>query len=246
MKRLLAAMRLLTIVPVPGTWGTAESDLAGSVAFFPVVGLLLGVAAAALGWGLGQAAPSLVVAAALVIALLSFSGCLHLDGLSDTADGFLSCRNRQRMLEIMKDSHVGPMGLIAVVSVLLMKFAALASLEPARLWPAALLMPLAGRVAICMHAALLPAARGDGLGAIFCRQRHAAAALWAIGLLAVVAVALLGIRHGLIVWAACLATTLLLAIYVYRKLGGATGDTLGAACEIVEVVPALTLTLSFC
>ncbi len=246
MKRLLAAIRLLTIVPLPGTWGTAESDLAGSVAFFPVVGLLLGLAAAALGWGLTHVAPPLVVAAALVIAMLSFSGCLHLDGLSDTADGFLSCRNRQRMLEIMKDSHAGPMGLVAMVSVILLKFAALASLEPARLWPAALLMPLAGRAAICVHAALLPAARNDGLGAIFCRQRHVAAALWAIGLLAAAAVAVLGVRRGLVVWAACLTVTLLLAAYVYRKLHGATGDTFGAACEIVEVVPALTLTLSIC
>jgi adenosylcobinamide-GDP ribazoletransferase len=243
MKRLLAAIRFLTIVPLPGTWGTAESDLADSVAFFPVVGLLLGVAAAAMAWGLARVAPPLVAAAVLLVALMSFSGCLHLDGLSDTADGFFSCRNRQRMLEIMKDSRAGPMGLIAVTGVLLLKFAALGSLGPASLWPAALLMPLAGRTALCVHAALLPSARPEGLGAIFCRDRHVAAALWAVVLLAAAACAVLGLRRGLVLGAACLAMILLLAACVYRKLGGATGDTFGAACEIVEAVPALTLTL---
>jgi adenosylcobinamide-GDP ribazoletransferase len=246
MNRFLAAIRFLTVVPVPGTGGTAPADLAGSVPFFPVVGLLLGAAAAALAWGLARVAPPLVAAAALLIAMMGFSGCLHLDGLSDTADGFLSCRDRPRMLEIMRDSHAGAMGLIAVIAVLLLKFAALASLAslaPASLWPAAGLMPLAGRVAICVHLALLPPARPDGLGAIFCRQRHVAAAISALALLAVVAAVLLGPARGLVLAAACLAVTLLLAAYVYRKLGGATGDTLGAACEIVEVVPALGLAL---
>ena len=175
MRQLLAAIRFLTILPLPGTWGTAEDDLARSVAFFPLVGLLLGAAAAAVAWGLALVAPPMVTAAVLVIVLLGFSGGLHIDGLSDTADGFLSCRSREQMLEIMKDSHAGPMGLVAVVCVLLLKFAALSSialLQPAVLWPAVLLMPLAGRSAVCINLAILPSARPDGLGAVFCRSRH--------------------------------------------------------------------------
>ncbi len=246
MKRLLAAIRFLTIVPVPGVWGTAESDLAGSVPFFPLVGLLLGTVAAALAWGIVRVAPPMVVAAVVMVAMMSFSGCLHLDGLSDTADGFLSGRRRERILEIMKDSHVGPMGMIAVVCVLLLKFAALASLaslDAANLWRVVLLMPLAGRAAICLHLALLPCARPSGLGAVFCQKRHPWAALWALAVLMGVAYLLLQTR-GLVLVAACLVVALLLAVYVYRKIGGATGDTFGAVCEIVEIVPALALTLS--
>ena len=183
MKQLLAALRFLTIVPIPGGWGTAEADLAGSVGWFPVVGLLLGGVAAAVAWGLSLAAPPLVGAAVVVIVLLSFSGCLHLDGLSDTADGFSSSRSRQRILEIMKDSHIGAMGVIAVVCVLMLKFAALASLPVARLWPAALLMPLAGRCALVLHMALLPCARPEGLGSIFYRRRPRWAAVWAVAVL---------------------------------------------------------------
>jgi adenosylcobinamide-GDP ribazoletransferase len=184
----------------------------------------------------------MVVAAALIIMLSSFSGCLHLDGLADTADGLLSARSRERILEIMRDSHTGAMGVIAIVCVLLVKFAALASLPASGLWPAVLLMPLAGRSAIIVHMALLPYARPGGLGTIFYRRRPRLAALWAAGVLAAAAWYVRG-AHGLIVWAACLTVTLVLSAYVYRKIGGATGDTFGAVCEIIEVVPAVTLAL---
>lgn len=242
MKSLLAALRFLTILPIPGDWGTAEDDLARSVPWFPVVGLLLGAVAAAAAWVLPMVAPPLVVAVAIVVVLLSFSGCLHLDGLADTADGCLSSRPRERILEIMKDSHTGAMGVIAMVCVLLAKFASLASLPADVLWPAVLLMPLAGRSAIVIHMALLPYARPSGLGTIFYRRRPRWAAVWAAGVLAAVAWGLLGWR-GLIVAAFCLAVTLALSAYVYRKIGGATGDTFGAVCEIIEVVPALMLAL---
>jgi adenosylcobinamide-GDP ribazoletransferase len=242
MKPLLAALRFLTIVPVPGNWGTAEVDLARSIVWFPVVGLLLGVVAAGLAYGLALVTPPSVVAAVTVIVLVRFSGGLHMDGLADTADGFFSSRSRERMLEIMKDSHTGAMGVMAMVCVLLLKFAALASLPAARFWPAALLMPLAGRSALVMHMALLPYARPSGLGAIFYRQNPRWAAIWAAGVLAAVAWGLLG-SWGLGIWAACLATVFVLSFYVYRKIGGATGDTLGAICEVVEIVPALVLTL---
>ena len=239
MKPLLAAIRFLTIVPVPGVWGTAEEDLARSVPWFPAIGLLLGGAAAGLAWAL-SAAPPMLAAAVLVIVLLSFSGCLHLDGLADTADGFLSARPRERILEIMKDSRIGAMGVIAIVCLLLVKFASLASLPAGTLWPAVLLMPLAGRSAIVVHMALLPYARPSGLGAIFYQRQPRWAAVWAMAVLAAVGFVILGWR-GLAVAGACLAVTVAFSVYAFRKIGGATGDTFGAVCEIVEAVPALVL-----
>jgi adenosylcobinamide-GDP ribazoletransferase len=242
MKQLVAALRFLTILPLPGSWGTAEDDLAGSVPWFPVVGLLLGGVAAVVAWALSLVAPPMLVAAASIILLLSFSGGLHLDGLSDTADGFFSSRCRERILEIMKDSHVGAMGVIAIGGVLLLKFAALASLPAAELWPAVLLMPLAGRCALVFHMALLPCARPGGLGSTFYRRRPRWAALWAAIVLTAAAFGVLGVR-GLVVWAACLAMAIVISVYVYRKIGGATGDTLSAICELIELVPAVTLAI---
>jgi adenosylcobinamide-GDP ribazoletransferase len=242
MRSFLAAMRFLTILPIPGGQGTAEDDLARSVPWFPVIGLVLGSVAAAVAWALSLIAPPMVLAALMLVVLLTFSGCLHLDGLADTADGVLSSRPRERILEIMKDSHIGAMGVIAIVCVLLTKFASLASLSADRLWPAVLLMPLAGRSAIVLNMALLPCARPDGLASVFYRRPARLAALWAVGILAAVAWAIMG-TPGLIVCAACIAVTLAISLYICRKLGGATGDTFGAVCEIVEIVPALTLAL---
>jgi adenosylcobinamide-GDP ribazoletransferase len=243
MKPLLAALRFLTILPIPGTWGTDEGDLARSVPYFPVVGLLLGGIAAAASWAIGRTTtPPLLASLALVVLLATFSGCLHLDGLSDSADGMLSSRPRERMLEIMRDSHMGPMGMIAVLVVVLAKFSALASLEPDARWPAALLMPLAGRCALVAHMAWLPYARSTGLATIFYQRSHRLTAAWSLTLLAAVSAGLFGAR-GLIVWAVCLAVMLVAARYVDRKLGGATGDTLGAVCELVETIPAVILAI---
>ena len=247
MRRLLAAIRFLTILPVPGGVGTAEEDLARSVPFFPVVGLLLGALAGGAAWLLAAFAPPLLAAAGMVVLLLAFSGALHMDGLSDSADGMLSSRPRERILEIMKDSHVGAMGVVAIVCVLLVKFAALASIATApvamaNLWAAAALMPLAGRCAIVVNMAILPYTRPQGLGKIFCRSRAVAPAVWSVAVLASAAWAILG-WQGLVVAGASVAVAAIMAAYFYRKIGGSTGDTFGAVCELVELVPAISLAL---
>jgi len=241
MRRLLAAVRFLTILPVPGTCGCGEDDLARSVPFFPVVGVLIGALVSALAFGLGQVLPPLPAAVLIVIALLTVSGGLHLDGLSDTADGFLSSRKRDRMLEIMRDSHVGAMGVIAIVCVLLLKVAALASLPSETAWRCVFLMPLAGRCALVVSMAILPYARPEGgLATVFYGRRPKAEAVFSVAALAGAGWLLLG-EAGLIAAAASLALVFLFAAYTRRKIGGATGDTLGAACELAEIAPALAL-----
>src|ERR1035437_10025831 len=166
MRRFLAAIRFLTVLPVAGTLGTRPEDLAGSVPFFPLVGLLRGAAAGLVAWALAAVVSPMLAAAGLVVVMLAFSGGLHMDGLSDSADGMLSSRPRERILEIMKDSHIGAMGVIATVCVLMVKFAALASIGGRNLWVVAAFMPLAGRCAILVNMAILPYARPEGLGKI--------------------------------------------------------------------------------
>ena len=241
MRRFLAAMRFLTVIPFPGSWGTDESSLADSTIFFPVVGLLIGLGAAGIAACAVRWLPAGPAAAVVIISLLAVSGGLHMDGLSDTADGLLSARPRERALEIMRDSHVGAMGVIAIVCVLMLKFAALASLPVTGLWRTALLMPVAGRVALVVTMALLPYARPEGgLATSFYRGRSMLAALSAEVVLFAAAWLVLGMA-GLIAAATSLAAVLIFAVYTYRRIGGATGDTLGAACEIAELVPAMAM-----
>jgi adenosylcobinamide-GDP ribazoletransferase len=241
MWRLTAALKFLTVLPVPSGGDTRERDLAGSLPFFPVVGLLIGALVAALALGLGRVLPPLPAAALIVIALVAVSGGLHLDGLSDSADGFFSSRPRERILEIMRDSRAGPMGIIAIVSVMGLKFATLASTPEIHLWSAVFLMPIAGRCALVVGMASLPYARPEGgLGSALYKGWRKTSAGLSI-LLLVSAGWIVAGWAGLIAAGSSVLVTLLLAAYTYHKIGGATGDTLGAGCEIAEVVPALTL-----
>jgi len=242
MNRFLAALRFLTIVPVVGNRGTTEANLAGSVPFFPLVGLLLGTLAAGGAYGLSLVAPPLVSAAALVVLMLGFSGGLHMDGLSDMADGFLSSRPREEVLKIMKDSHVGAMGVMAIMAVMLLKFAALASVPTHALWAVALLTPLTGRCAIVVQMATVPYIRSNGLGSVFTQRGVGLAAIWAIAVLALSSGLLFGAR-GLLVAAAAVALGLAFSCWCRHKIGGATGDTYGAMCEAAELVPALLLAI---
>ena len=241
MKAFVAALRFLTVLPVPGEWGTAEEDLGRSVAFFPVVGILVGGVAAALAFGLVTVLPQLPANVLIVIGLVSVSGGLHLDGLSDTADGFFSSRPRERALEIMRDSRVGAMGVIAIVCVILLKVAALASVPVERVWRTVFLMPIAGRCALVITIGLLPYARPEGgLATIFYKRRSVLSIAWAVVVLFIAGGVVAG-NEGLVAAAASVLVTLVFAAYTHRKIGGATGDTLGAACEIVEVVPVLVM-----
>lgn len=240
MSPFFAALGFLTILPLPPALLGGERELGRSLPHFPLVGLLLGVMAMALDAALVRVFPMPLASALLVIALLAVSGGLHLDGLADTADGFFSARSRERMLEIMRDSRSGPMGVIAIAGMLLLKTAALASLPGPLHVKAALLMPLAGRCALVVNMNLLPYARPQGLASVFHKARAPQHGVWAA--LVMLAVGGLALSWaGLAAGAAALAAAAGFAAYTRRKIGGLTGDTLGAACEIVEVVPALLL-----
>jgi len=240
---MLSALQFLTILPLPRDLDLGTRALGQSVWFFPVVGLLIGVAVAALDFGLSQILPPLPAGALAVIALLLVSGGLHVDGLADTADGFFSSRPKARILEIMRDSRSGPMAVAAVVCVLSLKWSALAAVPaqpPLQRAGVVVLMALAGRCALVFQINLLPYARTEGLCTVFAQAKSPLQAVWALAWLAVASWWLLE-WAGVAVIAGALLAGALFALHCYRKIGGFTGDTLGAACELTELVPALVL-----
>jgi adenosylcobinamide-GDP ribazoletransferase len=234
LKSCIAAFRFLTILPMPTSYGTDVEDLDNSPFFFPLVGLVLGLTAAAVAWFLWQMLPNGVSAVVLIILLFSFSGALHLDGLADTADGFFSSRPREKILEIMRDSRIGVMGVVALWAVLLLKFSCLSSLQNADAVKAGFLMPLAGRCAMVVMMALLPYVRPQGgLGTRFYSGRRRWKAL--VGILVLFACGFISCgTAGLLLACLVLLILLLFCYFCFRRIGGATGDTLGAACEIAE------------
>ncbi len=238
--RFFSALAFLTIVPVSAS-AKAGSDntLEKSLVFFPVIGAGIGFFALACGYFLMAIFPQPVAAVLVIIVLLGVSGGLHMDGLADTADGFFSSRPRERILEIMRDSHTGAMGVIAIVLVLALKIAALATCSQKSFLLAAFLMPLAGRTAILLLMAILPYARAEGgLGALFYSGSVKITAGLALFLLVVVAWILAGVA-GYAVLLGLICMIVLFAWFCRMKIGGATGDTLGAGCELAETTVAL-------
>ncbi len=241
LRRCVAAFRFLTILPLPGSFGDTDEDLAGSPLFFPVVGLVLGLIAGACAWVLWRLLPPPVAAVLLTIIFFSFSGALHLDGLADSADGLFSARGRERILVIMRDSRIGAMGVIALVMVLALKISSLSVLSRDEAVRAALLIPISGRCAIVVMMALLPYVRPEGgLGTLFYSRNVKPAALGGLLLLFFAGFLVMGLP-GLIIAGAAMAAVAFFALFCRLKIGGATGDTLGASCELAEVFIVLAL-----
>lgn len=241
MKSLFSAFGFLTIFPIPAGWCGDEKSLARSVAWFPVVGLLMGLIWALAGWLLGAVFAPAISAAILLLLLQMMSGGLHVDGLADTADGFLSSRKPERMLEIMRDSRSGPMGVAAIVFLLIAQYAALVALPEGYRLGALLMAPIAGRCAIIIAMTVLRYARPTGIVSIFAPRSK-----W---FLAYAVVILLGAAYALLcVPGLCAASGTLLGLALFcrickNKIGGFTGDTLGAGCIGAETFFLLLMNL---
>jgi len=245
---LVVALQFLTRIPVPVKAEFTERNCRRSVVFYPAAGLAIGGLLAAAAWALGRALPPLPAAALLTALWIALSGALHLDGLMDTADGLLSHRSRERMLEIMKDSRVGAMGVAAGSLSVLLRAALLSSLLEGGAFALTVLalVPVWSRAFMPAAIASWPYARlpGEGLGGLFrgVKARHAVCAFLAAAVIgaAVAAVAgLWSLREAAVLLAAAAAFAYaagaLLAAAAARKLGGLTGDVYGALNECIEI-----------
>lgn len=232
---LLIALQFLTVLPIPVD-GTPEATASGrSLLYYPLIGLGVGALLALLAWTLSEA-PPLLSAAVLLAAWVSVTGALHLDGLADSADALIGgFRDRDRTLAIMKDPRSGPMAVVTLVLVLLLKFSALVQLVSNGNWEIILVAPVLGRTALVMLFLTTPYVRPHGLGSLLANHlpRRACALAAAFTLLAVPA--FIGLAA---VWllAVVVSVFLVLRRLMLRRLGGTTGDTAGALVEITETV----------
>lgn len=240
LQRLGEALRFLTILPVPGLPPMREDAIGQAIPLFPLAGAVLGALLAAGGWLAGLLWGDPVRAALLVVGWGVLTAGLHLDGLADTFDAVMSWRPRERKLEIMKDSRIGAMGALALAAVLGLKVAWLAQAGP-RWLPAVLLAPVLGRWADIYGIFWFPPAREGGLGRSF--QSQVRRPGFVAATLCAAALALLAGPRGLLAMLLVWGASHLLARWWTRDLGGLTGDTYGAMCEIAEVVALAALTV---
>ena len=250
-----AALSLFTVLPAGPPAELGAAGAARAMFWLPAVGLLLGLIAAggmACVQAGGPSGPRQLLGAAVAIGLLAvLTGGLHLDGLADTADGLGSRRPAADALAIMRRSDIGPLGVVALVLVLLIQVTALAAVP--RGWPAVAALVLAavtGRVAAVLASAL-PAARPGGFGALVAGRTGRPGRL-ATGLVLLAAVIPAGLAlggpaaalRGLVAALAELLAGGLLGRTARRRLGGMTGDVFGAIIELSAAIVLLALVLS--
>lgn len=230
MKPLLLALQFLTRLPVPGVARIQPADWGRAVLFFPLVGLLIGGILAGL-QALLSGSDFLLQAALLTVAWSALTGGLHLDGLADCADAWVGGHgDREKTLAIMKDPASGPMGVAALVLALLAKFAALAALAKGHAVAALLVAPVLGRTALPALLLASPYARPGGLGEAMAQALPRKSAMVLLALV-VAAVIVAGGWKGAL---AAVVVFLLVRGAALRRLGGVTGDVLGAAVELTE------------
>ena len=233
---LWVAVGFLTRIPVgdPSSGGSREVNVAGAVPWFPVVGALIGAIQAAVWWGLAQGTTPLVAAAVSTTVAALITGAFHHDGLADMADAFGGGWTVEQRMEILKDSRLGTYGTSALVLAFGLEIAALSSFEPVDGALALIAMHMFGR-ALAVLTMLRSSVAGDGLGAAYTRDIPRIPAMATVISAGIVTAACLGTSALAILPAMAAATAVV--ILSHRKIGGITGDVLGA----ITVVSGVTL-----
>ena len=226
MRDFITCLEFLTRVRFSKRTDWRDEDFSRSVPYFPLVGLVIGLLLAGVNYGLFYIdTPLFLRVTLLLLAEIIITGGLMYDGFMDTADGVFSARSRARMLEIMKDSHVGSNAVLAIIILLLLKIAAYLEINGAALTWVLLAMSVATRTFMVVFIVNFPYAKPAYTYIAFAL---CGLIIWACGV------------QYLAVAAVCFALTLVIAHYLKAQLGGLTGDTYGALTECGNVIYLLT------
>lgn len=213
------------------------------MAFYPLVGVILGALIAVLASLMGSFLPQPLTVLLMLMFWVILTGGLHLDGLADTLDGFIGGKNKESTLSIMRDPTVGTMGILAIFFVLAVKWQTLLSFPPERI-PVLLIFVVAiGRYLMVLGAFVSRYPHQEGAGKNYIGKISLSIFLTASLFMLLIAVATFQIK-GLFLFLAALVGSVLWIVYCRRRIGGMTGDNLGALGEVSEAVLLLLLTVN--
>jgi adenosylcobinamide-GDP ribazoletransferase len=235
-KRFALMIQFLTRIPLPVKLSPTVEDYGKGLVFAPEVGLIVGLVLAGAYYVLSFIFPAFMASVLVVITYIFLTGGLHLDGLGDTFDGLLSNRSREKVLEIMRDSRVGIHAVLAVVSLILINVGLISALDKSFAITVLVLAPAAGRVGPLIGSGISSYARsGEGLGKSFidhCRVKDSiiGSIIYILVFLAIGGLNMLPLSFFSII------TAFLLTKYFTAKIGGTTGDILGAICELNQTL----------
>ena len=240
MKGFLYALQLLTIIPVKIEAAVDERELGRSTVFFPLVGAVQGIILVGANLLFSKFLPHDITSALILVVLILTNGGFHLDGFADTIDGFSGGSTKEERLNIMKDSCIGAIGVVAIALLLLIKFLAINNLSSqfSTLYSHYILflLPVVGKWSMLPMAYWADYARPTGgLGKAFIEYTGIKEFLLAT-IFALSASVILLSWHGLAYAGIIFIAVYLLTLFFKRKLGGVTGDVFGFQSEISEVI----------
>ena len=236
LESIVVAFQFLTrlYLPINVEWDTG--NLRRSLTWFGLVGAFIGVILAGAMTLFNRFDLIPAVSAIIILLIWIFiTGGMHIDGISDMADGFFSMRDKEKTLEIMKDSHVGAFGVITIVFLLLIKFEMLKEfiIIEKNVW-LLILPPTIARIAAGLVLSFYETTKKSGLGYTF--HSSDPRIFWAIGFIVTLIISsILNIKSLIFIGIAILASNLM-ALWAKKKIGGLNGDIYGAIVETVEVI----------
>lgn len=235
MASFLLALQFLTIIPAK-IRNINEKKISTSMIYFPLIGLLLGLILVGVNCLLSFLNfEPFFINIILVVLLIAITGGIHLDGLADTTDALLSRKSKEEMLKIMRDSHIGVMGVLSLVCIVLLKISFLSSISISLKTISLVLMCVLSRWSLVFAMILFPYARQEGKAKNFVQGINFKIFILAT-MIALVCVIVTSKFKGLFIFAIIAMSTYIIGKFISKKIGGITGDTLGATNELIEII----------
>jgi len=247
MESIILMLQFFTRIPINYEVNIKEDSFSRGIAYFPIVGLVIGGLVALAFWGTSTLLPGSIAIVIAVLVNVLLTGALHVDGLADTCDGIFSARSMDRMLEIMKDSRIGTNGTVAIFFDLVLKIALLNQINTSLGSKKSIMVIISMTVVAKMMLSLLiylstENSKGSGLGSLFLSKISCTAIFTAIGLGSIITFLALG-KVSIVIILMNVLLVFLYKSFILKRLDVITGDTMGALNEICEVFTLLVFVI---
>jgi len=245
MKSFLTALQFLTVIRLSKNLDTTGEKLGKSMACFPLVGFLIGLILVGVRTVLDMVFPSSLVDILVIVTLVIVAGAFHLDGFADTVDGLAGGTDREKTLAIMKDSRIGSFAVVGLILLLILKVFALMEIPVEIKNRVLIIMPVLGRWSTVQLASFFNYARsGYGTALAFTQFAGKKEAIISTLITAAIVTGLF-LLQGLFIFLFVGMFTFLFGLFFKKRIGGVTGDIMGAGCELSEVITLLLICVLF-
>lgn len=235
MNNFLLMLQFLTRIPINKNLECDSKNFRRGAFYLPIVGFIVGGIQWIIYYLLNKVLPPSLTAIFVVLIAVLVTGALHVDGLGDTCDGFYAFKGRDRIIEIMKDSRIGTFACIAIVMDILLKASAASYIIEHNIALILIVAPVIARFSIVLISLISKPAKSNGSGNLFIGNMSKCVAALSAATAIAISILFLGVKASVIIFVVAVIITFLSMKYSTSKIGGLTGDILGANNELVEI-----------